>query len=86
MDEDELQRIESFANCDPPCEACKTTRALTGEVRRLRSVLQRIRLRHEAEDTGQGFVRGEVAWAMWQDAVETLEKKGVPDGEGVSSL
>ena len=54
------------------------------EVRRLRrieiratdyrAILQRIRLRHEAEDTGQGFVRGDVAWAMYQDACEALEE------------
>lgn len=34
MTEADLQKIEEFCDCDPPCEACKTSMALIAEIRR----------------------------------------------------
>ena len=81
MDEERLGEIENEAQFLRSqtgahrwihlCNACLT---LIGEVRRLRSALERSRNRYEALE-GEGFYVegvGETAWAMHADAVEAL--------------
>lgn len=39
MSEKRLQELASFANCNPPCEACKCTLEMVGEIRGLKRIL-----------------------------------------------
>lgn len=54
MSEEDLQKIEKFCDCDPPCEACKTTMALIAEIRRCWKEIEQLK-NPEKNRFGKGF-------------------------------
>lgn len=58
-------------------QAIKTwnTRTIETENARLREALEKMKIRYERADTGNGFVRGAVAWALYDDINKALARK-----------
>jgi hypothetical protein len=67
-------RIEERHVCTEGWTGCSNPVVLE-RMRKLEAIVQAVRQakrRYEKEDTGTGFVRPEVAWAMYQDLDEAL--------------
>jgi len=67
-------RIEGRHICTEGWTGCSNPVVLE-RMRKLEAIVQAVRQakrRYEKEDTGTGFVRLEVAWAMYQDLDEAL--------------